>query len=287
MCFIRYCVLRFFCTFLALLFLSSCISQYAKEFGGNVKRSILNSKDIQIVFDAAPAYVVLIDSMLEGDPENISLLLLAANINLAYSIALEDEQPDRYAIFVDKSFDYAQKAVCVDLSGMCDFRSISIADYKVWIEQLRSRDVEVVYQLALSWLSWIRVNASDWSAIAELSRVRLLFERVIDLSPQYDHGSSYAYLGILGSIVSPLSGKQAELVKGYFQEAIELGGEHYLPHKVYFAQFYARATFNRVLHDKLLNEVLAADPYHDEMTFLNLVAQSQAKRLLEDSDDYF
>ena len=41
------------------------------------------------------------------------------------------------------------------------------------------------------------------------------------------------------------------------------------------------------LHDRLLNEVLSADPVADGMTLTNRVAQERAKDLLASSKDYF
>ena len=44
-------------------------------------------------------------------------------------------------------------------------------------------------------------------------------------------------------------------------------------------------TFDQPLHDRLLNEVLAADPAVPGLTLSNTLAQQQAKLLL--NDDYF
>ncbi|MFT5929112.1 MAG: hypothetical protein ACI805_002241, partial [Candidatus Azotimanducaceae bacterium] len=61
----------------------------------------------------------------------------------------------------------------------------------------------------------------------------------------------------------------------------------FLMTKVIYAQNYARLVFDKALHDRLLNEVLAADPIAPDMTLTNMVAREQAKALLADSDDYF
>jgi hypothetical protein len=41
------------------------------------------------------------------------------------------------------------------------------------------------------------------------------------------------------------------------------------------------------LHDRLLNEVLAADPYQDGYTLSNVLAQEQAREMLAQADEYF
>ena len=57
--------------------------------------------------------------------------------------------------------------------------------------------------------------------------------------------------------------------------------------RVLFAEQYGRLVFDRELHDRELNAVLEANPRIDGLTLINLVAQEQARALLESGDDYF
>ncbi|MDH4015412.1 MAG: TRAP transporter TatT component family protein, partial [Chromatiales bacterium] len=57
--------------------------------------------------------------------------------------------------------------------------------------------------------------------------------------------------------------------------------------KVEFARTYARLVYDRELHDRLLGEVLAADPDVPGLTLFNVLAQRQAEILLASADDYF
>jgi len=45
--------------------------------------------------------------------------------------------------------------------------------------------------------------------------------------------------------------------------------------------------YERELHDRLLNEVLAADPNQDGFVLTNIMAQEEAAILLAEADDYF
>ncbi len=51
--------------------------------------------------------------------------------------------------------------------------------------------------------------------------------------------------------------------------------------------YYARLVFDRPLFERLLKEVLAADPHVPGITLMNVVAQQRATKLLESADDYF
>ena len=53
------------------------------------------------------------------------------------------------------------------------------------------------------------------------------------------------------------------------------------------ASRYARLVFDRELHDRLCREVLEADAEEPGLTLTNTLAQEEARRLLDDSEDYF
>ena len=76
-------------------------------------------------------------------------------------------------------------------------------------------------------------------------------------------------------------------VHACFERAVELSGGRNLMAKVLFAEYYARLVFDRPLHDRLLEEVVAADPEEPGLTLSNTLAQEQARQLLDDADDYF
>lgn len=57
--------------------------------------------------------------------------------------------------------------------------------------------------------------------------------------------------------------------------------------KVLYAKNYARGIFDRELHDRLLNEVLAADPVYKGWTLSNVLARREAEGLLKSADEYF
>ena len=57
--------------------------------------------------------------------------------------------------------------------------------------------------------------------------------------------------------------------------------------KVLYAERYARMLYDRELHDRLLTEVLAADPYVPGLVLQNTLAQERALALMASADAYF
>jgi hypothetical protein len=83
-----------------------------------------------------------------------------------------------------------------------------------------------------------------------------------------------------------MGGKPDE-ARAYFERAIEMSEGHNLMAKTVYAQYYARMMFDQELHDRLLNEVLEAEPEYPGLTLINVLAQEQAEQLLAESKEIF
>jgi len=141
--------------------------------------------------------------------------------------------------------------------------------------------------LATSWAGRIQSHSSDWSAIADIPRVQALLERVVALDPKYRDGEPYMYLGVMLTLRPASLGGKPEEGKADFEKALALSGGKNQMVRVLYAKQYARLVFDRELHDRLLNEAIAADPHAPGLTLINVIAQQQAKQLLESGKDFF
>jgi hypothetical protein len=164
---------------------------------------------------------------------------------------------------------------------------MTFAQFEASLEGLSSRHAEAVYSYSVASLAWIRSHSDDWNALAELPQMEALLGRYLEIGGSKTRGNVYTYLGILATLRPPALGGEPEKGKGYFERAIELTDGRDLSAKVEYARGYARLLYERELHDRLLNEVIAADPHEPGLTLTNVLAQRDAARLLEDADDYF
>src|SRR5690606_40895677 len=98
---------------------------------------------------------------------------------------------------------------------------------------------------------------------------------------------AHLYMGLFETLFPPAMGGRPEEGRRHFERALELSEGRQLLIKVLYAEQYARLVFDRDLHDRLLEEVLAADPQQPGMTLMNVVAQQRAAKLLESADEYF
>ena len=152
---------------------------------------------------------------------------------------------------------------------------------------MSEKHADVVFSHGLASLAYIRAHSGDYVAIAQLPYSQALFERYLEINDGSDDGSVHTYLGILNTLLPPALGGKPEEGRAHFERAIELSGGRDLSAKVEFANGYARLLYDRELHDRLLEEVLAADPEVPGSTLLNVLAQRQARTLLDSADDYF
>jgi hypothetical protein len=265
---------------------SSLVSSATSQLADDLAATIMDSDDPETVRTGVPAYLLMIDSLLRSNPENSSILRAASSLNGAFAGAFVEDEI-RVRRLTDKSLDYAMRAACVDNKRLCNLQTLDFDNFKAVVSVSDTRDLQALYSVAVAWVSWIQVNSDDWNAIAQLSRTRYLMETILVLDETYDQGGAHLYMGGLDTILPAAMGGKPEQGRMHFERAIELSEGQYLMTKVVYAEQYARLVFDRELHDKLLNEVLAADPIVPGMTLVNKIAQQRASLLLQDSDDYF
>ena len=271
----------------ALLGLGGCASIVGGLTAGlatDLGTAILDNDDPLVVRDGAPAFLIILDALLNSDPDNVTLLRASAQLNSAYASAFVAE-PARQKSFATKALDLAHHAACRESAWACDAKDLDYETLEACIAV--EDDVDLLYIFESDWAGYIQANSSDWKAIAQLGRVKPMMRRVAELDADYDNGGAYMYLGVFETLVPPGLGGKPELGREYFERAIEISEGSHLMAKVLFAEQYARMLFERELHDELLQGVIAADARVPGLTLINRIAQEQARELLGSADEYF
>ena len=269
---------------LMLLLLAGCVSMPTDRLADNLSNAMLNQTDPEIVRAGAPAYLLLIDSLIEDAPNDPNLLLAGARLYSAYGGGLISD-PLRQKGLALKSLDYAGRGLCITRPEICARKHLPYGEFVPTLESLVQTDLEGLYTFGASWIGWIQANQDDWSAIAELPKAEAVLQKVVEVQPDFEHGRAQLYLGVIRSLIPPAIGGKPEVGREHFEKAILFSGGKDLLVKLEFARRYARLVFNRELHDQLLQEVLDADPVSPGLTLSNVLAQQQARKLL--AEDYF
>jgi hypothetical protein len=245
---------------------------------------MLNQTDPEIVRHGAPAYLLLLDSFIAENPDDQDLLYAGARLYGAYAGGLVSD-PERRKNLSQKALDYASRGFCQDQPAICENSKQPFDQFSAALEQAKNPELEGLYLYATSWAGWIEAHSDDWNAVADLAKAELLLLSVVEHDPGYEEGRAQLYLGVIRSQIPPALGGKPELGKQHFESAIDYSNGKDLMVKLEYARHYARLVFDKTLHDRLLNEVLQANPVHDGFTLSNIMAQQQAKSLME--EDYF
>ena len=269
--------------------LSGCaivMSSAASGLTDNISDSVLNQDDPETAKAALPTFMVLIDGMIRDNPEDPQLLASGATLYASYGAIFADDE-ERASRLTRRARQYAFDAMCESYEPACGWRSANYDEFVATLDGIGPKQAEYLYTYGFASLVFLRAHASDWNSLAELPQMEALFQRYMDISGDEVNSAVYMYMGILLTLRPPALGGEPERAREFFEKAIEATGGKDLGVKVEYARGYAKLLYERELHDRLLNEVMAADPYQDGYTLSNVLAKEQAEALLAEADDYF
>src|SRR5690606_39001954 len=116
------------CTALLAGGCASLMSSAASGLAADLQAAVQNQDDPETVRDGAPAYMLLLDSFIEGDPDDPKLLAAAANLYAAYGTVFA-ENPERAARLTERARDYASRAVCLSFAPGCDWPGMPFDEF--------------------------------------------------------------------------------------------------------------------------------------------------------------
>jgi len=278
-------------TTIAVVFMgmAGCASMMATAgsgLAGNLNVAIMNQDDPELVRDGAPAYLLMLDSFVEGAPENVAVLSSASELYSAYGVVFVDD-PVRSRKLTNRGRSYGQRALCAANERACGIWDMNYELFVLTLQFLRAKDVEALYTFGLSWIAYIQAHSDDWAALTRLPQAQATLLRVQEIDPLYQQANVEHFLALLNTIRPPALGGDFETGLAHYERALSVSGGRDLSIKVDYAKYYARTLYDRELHDRLLNEVLSADPVQRGYTLFNTLAQDDAQVLLDSADDYF
>lgn len=278
----------------SLLFLAGCAPFKSTRVAAvaftmqDVAQAAAKQSDLSIIREGTPAYLMLVDGLIEAYPQNDDLLVAACRAYSSYASSfLSDEQQDEARALYRKAKLYGFRA----LSGRDDFAKAAVGnlqEFEAVLQKYGKDDVPAMFCAANAWASWISNNMDDVEALADLPMLEATMKRILELDDSYYYGGPHLLMGVyLAAKPQALGGNPAE-AKRHFERAFALGADKLLMAKVLYAQYYARSINDRDLYVQTLEEVMAAPADEvPELTLANTVAKKEAGRLLDKTEEYF
>lgn len=267
---------------LALLFsLSSCSSLMTGMIEPTVG-NLQKETDLDLVCEGAPAYLLMIDSMIASDPDNPALLQMGAKSYSASVAAMTEcgAKTDRLAALADKARLYGTTLLGRDLPLA---PKDSIGDLNQALQGMETSKVPELFWGALGWTTWIRQQHGTPASIADSVKVERIMLRLEELDDTFQQGSIHLFFGAYYAAKPPMFGGRPDLSRMHFEKALAISHHSFLLIQTTYAETYARLTMDKELHDRMLKEVLDF-PLNKapDLALSNQIAKRKAKRLLAD-----
>ncbi len=191
---------------------------------------------------------------------------------------------DQKLAYYDKAFQICRSELAhqLNLSG-------KEADDEAIVKAATKEQIALLYWAAAGLARWGK-HAPFAKKVAARSKIRLYWDRVMQLDPTYFHGGAYRFFGGYYALVPPITGEQdVNKSREMFEKAVA-AAPYYLETKVLYAEAYAAhpKVRDRALFRKLLQEVVSADPApNPDCIAENRLAQKKAKDLLAQENEIF
>ncbi|MGB5716039.1 MAG: TRAP transporter TatT component family protein [Gammaproteobacteria bacterium] len=249
----------------------------------------MNSEtDLQLARAAMPANLKLMEGMLLEDPDNIDLLLYAAQGFYGYSYGfIETEDTDRASDLYRRCYGYARRTF--SLRGFdVDPETASSDALQNALASAGKHDVPAIFWSASCLGKWVDMNRDNIAGIAGLSNVATLMQRVIELDETYYHGAAHMFFGVYYGGRAPMLGGDFALAEQHFRRAAEINNDKLLLVDLLQAEYLDRQQLNQeAFHQRLLGILEAPDDLYPQMALINAISKDKAALLLEYEGDWF
>lgn len=290
---------------LALAWLPACsvrrlaIDKVADALTGG-GTTFTSDDDPELVRDALPFSLKLMESLLAESPEHTGLLLTLGSGFTQYGYAFVQQEAERVeGEDLDRARELQRRARRLYLRGRnYSLRGLEVAhpgftnrlrrDPRAAVRLAVKSDVPFLYWSATSWAAAISQAKDDPEMVADLPQVEALVDRAAELDEAWNRGTLHGLLITFEMSRTTGTGDPVERATHHFKRAIELGGGTLAGPYVAYAESVCIAQEDRTQFESVLRQALAiqADA-HPSVRLENLIHQRRARWLLDRIDKLF
>jgi predicted anti-sigma-YlaC factor YlaD len=260
-----------------------------------------SDEDPELIREALPFSLKLVESLLAQSPDHRGLLVAAASGFTQYAYAFvqqdADEKEDedlaaaaalraRARKLYLRARGYGLRALEEAYPGFS--AALRPAPGPTAARAAAKDDVPLLYWTAASWGLAIALSKDDPDLVADLPVVESLLRRALALDEEYDHGALHEFLITYEGCRGEAMGGSADRARKHFERAMQLSGGLRASPMVSLAETVAVREQDRKEFRSLLERALAVDPdARPEWRLANLVMQRRARWLLSREDLLF
>jgi len=256
--------------------------------------------DPELVKQAVPFSLKLMESLLSENPRHQKLLLATCSGFTQYAFAFVQQDADeleatnyaqaealrvRAKKLYRRARDYGLRGLEVAHAGWTAKLAV---DPRATLKTATKADVPLLYWTAAAWGAYISASKDEPSAIGEMVQVEALIDRALELDEAWGDGTLHSLLITLEMSRTGAAGKAEDRARQHFERAVALAHGAQAGPLVTFAESVCVETHNGDEFQRLLEQALKVDvDQKPEYRLANLVMQRRARWLLNRKDDLF
>lgn len=256
--------------------------------------------DPELVRQAVPFSLKLMESLLAENPRHQKLLLATCSGFTQYTFAFVQQDADeleatnftqsqalriRAKKLYRRARDYGLRGLDVAHDG---WTAKLAADPRATVKTATKADVPLLYWTAAAWGAYIATSKDDPAAIAEMVQVESLIDRALELDEAWGDGTLHSILITLEMSRAGATGKAEDRARRHFERAVALAHGAQAGPWVTFAESVCVDTRNVDEFQRSLDLALKVDvDQKPEYRLANMVMQRRARWLLTRKDDLF
>jgi len=277
------------------------INQMGDALAGGASTAFAADDDPQLIKDAAPFSLKLIETMLVESPRNRSLLEAAASGFTQYSYAFIQTEADEVELtdltratelrhrarrMYWRARDYGLRGLEVRVAGIGD--AVRLDPKSAVARVMRKDDVPFLYWTAAAWGAGISISKDQPEVVAQQPIVEALIDRAYALDPDWENGAIHSFL-MNYELARPSGRSEAvERARKHFERVVELTGGKVATPFVGWAESVCLGQQDRQEFETLLQRALAINPdEHPQARLVNIIGQRRARWLLGRVDELF
>jgi hypothetical protein len=254
----------------------------------NTRVAALASNDIRTFNAAVPSNLMLLEGLIETDPDKRHLRETAAMLYFSYAFTFDDPADESYAsdLYL-RGLEHGKVAL---------FQNKKIAAawdepfdvFSVDTQHLGPKDLEALVWTVANWSQFISLHLDSTRVLTQIPRVMILLERAAEIDGTYFEGLPYMMLGSLHAFRPPMLGGDPEASRENFETAVAVSDGKFLLANYFYARFYCYRVQDADEFEERLQYVVAQpDTILPEYRLLNAIARQKAMTLLKERDDLF
>jgi hypothetical protein len=270
-----------------------------------------NDDDLEMLEQAFPANIKLIEALLASAPDHPELLVLLSRLYGSYGFAFLEtrleidffgapETIPRYLRDADidpaevrrkasryyaRGEAYAMRALTLRHPNAAEAMK-TVDGRDAFFNSMQAEDVPALFWWGFNLGARVNQNRSSVAMLAKAHLAERAMKRVVALAPDYQNGGAHMFLLVYYGARPPMMGGDLEAAEGHYQALNRINGDAYRMGHVMYCRYILTKRQDRAGYLRLLSRV-TEEPLPGEYRLYNALAVLRARIYLGAVDDLF